>query len=233
MKKKWFISLGLMSVLALGMVTLGAAAGPKNASARYDFTANDSGFIPIFADYPDQENVNELYDLQHSYGEIPISGAGKGLYISGNNQSADLFMGYVKELDGLSPGVSYQFKIQFKLATNVEGGLVGVGGAPGESVYVKCGVTPIRPQIEINDIGYFQLNIDKGNQSQSGTDMITIGDITKTENNCPGEYEFKNFQATMSVTANKDGCVYLIIGTDSGFEAATSYYLDDIDISWS
>ena len=76
------------------------------------------------------------------------------------------------------------------------------------------------------------MNIDTGNQGNSGKDMVVVGDMTKTENNRPGEYEFKEFQAEFDVTANIRGEVFLIIGTDSGFEATTSYYLDDISVSW-
>ena len=55
--------------------------------------------------------------------------------------------------------------------------------------------------------------------------------MTKPENNCPGEYEFKEFQAEFDTAANIRGEVYLIIATDSGFGATTSYYLDDITVS--
>ncbi|WP_373218331.1 hypothetical protein [Ruminococcus sp. 5_1_39BFAA] len=176
---------------------------PARTSAFFDFEQSGSEFVPIFADYPDQEDVND-----------------------------DLFMGYVKKLEGFAAGETYRFSVSFKLATNIEGGLVGAGGAPGESVTVKCGIVSIEPKA-INESGYFRMNIDTGSQSNGGKNMTVVGDMAKTKNNHPGEYEFNEFSAEFDTMANEDGEVYLIIGTDSGFESTTAYYLDDISVTWS
>lgn len=205
---------------------------PAETSAFFDFEQSDSGFVPIFADYPDQEDVDGFYEFQHRYGEVPIPKAGKGIFISGNNHSDDLFMGYVKKLEGFTAGETYHFSVSFKLATNVEGRMVGVGGAPGESVTVKCGIVSTEPKAT-NESGYFRMNIDTGSQSNVGKDMTVVGNMAKTQNNRPGEYEFNEFSAEFDMTANENGEVYLIIGTDSGFEATTAYYLDDISVTWS
>ena len=204
---------------------------PAGTSAFFNFEQSDSGFVPIFADYPDQKDVDSFYEFQHSYGEVPIPKAGKGIFISGNNRSDDLFMGYIKKLEGFTAGETYHFSVSFKLATNVEGGLVGAGGAPGESVTVKCGIVSIEPKAA-NESGYFRMNIDTGAQSNGGKDMTVVGDMAKTENNRPGEYEFNEFSAEFDTIANENGEVYLIIGTDSGFESTTAYYLDDISVTW-
>lgn len=232
---KKILSLGLAALIAVGTAALmmGAAKDsvPSDSKAEFDFNSDDGGFVPIFADYPDQEGVEEFYEFQHSWGEVPVPGAGRGLFISGNNHSADLFMGYVKMLDGFAPARTYHFTVSFQLATDVESGLFGVGGSPGESVAVKCGITAARSAATLVD-GYYRMNIDTGRQSQGGRDMVVVGDMSKLENNRPGEYEFKEFQAEFDVATDIRGEVYLTIATDSGFEAATSYYLDDIMISW-
>ena len=235
---KRFLSLGMAFLLTLSMVAGCASAeaasnSGNNNTVQFDFETDDSGFIPIFADYPNIEGVEDFYEFRHEYGKIPIDGAGKGIFISGSNHSDDLFMGYVKVLEGFSPGRAYQFDVTFKLATDVDGGLMGVGGAPGESVTVKCGITPTEPLSVSNAPGEcYRMNIDKGVQSNDGKDMVIVGDMTKTENNRPGEYEFKEFQVELETVANIRGEIYLIIGTDSGFEATTSYYLDDISVQW-
>ena len=232
---KKLISTGLAAVLTIFMLTAVTSA-VDSASVQFDFGQSDSGFVPIFADYPNTEDAEEFYELRHSWGEVPIPGAGKGLFISGSNHSDDLFMGYVKMLDGFAPARTYHFTVSFKLATDVEGGLVGVGGSPGESVAVKCGITSTRPATIPVDNGafpYHRMNIDTGRQGSGGKDMVVVGDMTKTENNRPGEYEFKEFHAEFDAAADIRGKVYLIIATDSGFEATTSYYLDDILVSWA
>lgn len=237
---KKIVSLGLAALLVINavMLTAGAAAEPAASDSntlKFDFTNDDSGFVPIFADYPDTEDVEDFYEFQHSYGVVPVPGAGKGLFISGNNHSDDLFMGYVKKLEGFAPGRTYHFSVNFHLATNVDGGLIGVGGSPGASVFVKCGVTTMEPRSSVLEPGtgeHFRMNIDTGAQANGGKDMVVVGDMTKAENNRPGEYEFKEFQAEFEVASNTRGEVYLIIATDSGFEATTSYYLDDIVVDW-
>lgn len=231
MKKIFSITTVFALLLAFMSGCTSKAESPAGTSAFFDFEQSDSGFVPVFADYPDQEEADRFYEFQHSYGEIPVPKAGKGIFISGNNYSGDLFMGYVKKLEGFSAGETYHFRVIFKLATNVEGGLVGVGGAPGESVTVKCGIVSIEPEAA-NESGYFRMNIDTGSQSNGGKDMTVVGDMTKSENNRPGEYEFNEFSAEFDTTANEDGEVYLIIGTDSGFESTTAYYLDDISVTW-
>ena len=82
----------------------GGDENDKPSTLRFDFKDGDCGFVPIFSDYPNSEGVEEFYEMKHEHGEIPISGAGKGLFISGNNHSDDLFMGYFKKIDGLAAG---------------------------------------------------------------------------------------------------------------------------------
>lgn len=234
---KRFLMTGLAFLLTFSMMTgyTSAAAATADNSLYFDFEKDDGGFTPIYADYPNSEGVENFYEFRHSYEEIPIDGAGKGIFISGNNHSDDLFMGYVKTLEGLAPARTYHVTVSFKLATDVDSGQVGVGGSPGESVTVKCGLTQTQPVSIVYGTGeyaYYRLNIDAGQQSNGGKDMVVVGDMAKTENNRPGEYEFKEFQAEFDVAANILGEIFLIIGTDSGFEATTSYYLDDISVSW-
>lgn len=236
MRLQKLLSVGMaFAVTFTAMTGCTFAAEGSNSGVQFDFTKSDSRFTPIFADYPYDEGVEEFYELRHSYGVVPIPGAGNGIFISGNNHSDDLFMGYVKKLDGFVPSRTYHFTMSFKLATSVESNLVGVGGAPGESVAVKCGITPTEPMALVEESGgskHYRMNLDKGRQGNSGKEMVVVGDMAKKKTNRPGEYEFKKFQAEFDVAANARGEVFLIIGTDSGFEATTSYYLDDISVRW-
>lgn len=49
----------------------------------------------------------------------------------------------------------------------------------------------------------------------------------------PGEYEFNEMETRVIARTDEAGTAYLMIGTDSGFEGVTSYYLDDISVSWA
>ena len=233
MRFKRFCSLGVAAAIGMSILAGTASAKETTTGVGFDFNQNDGGFIPIFSDYPNEHGVEEFYELRSGHEEVPIAEAGKGLFLSGNNHSDDLFMGYYKELSGLTPETEYQFTVRFQLATNVESDMVGIGGAPGESVFVKCGVASEEPENSLDALNHFRLNIDKGTQSQSGADMIVVGDLAKEEINRPGEYEFNKIETKVIARTDEAGTVYLVIGTDSGFEGVTAYYLDDISVSWA
>lgn len=233
MRFKRFCSLGVAAAIGMSILTGTAAAKETTAGLTFDFNQNDGGFTPIFSDYPNEQGVEEFYELRSGHEEVPIAEAGKGLFLSGNNHSDDLFMGYYKDLSGLVPETEYQFTVRFQLATNVENDMIGIGGAPGESVFVKCGVASKEPENSLDSLNHFCLNIDKGSQSTSGSDMIVVGNLAKEEINRPGEYEFNEIETKVIARTDEAGTAYLVIGTDSGFEGVTSYYLDDISVSWA
>lgn len=233
MRFKRFCSLGVVAAIGMSILAGTAAAKETTTGVGFDFDQNDGGFTPIFSDYPNEQGVEEFYELRSGHEEVPIADAGKGLFLSGNNHSDDLFMGYYKELSGLVPETEYQFTVRFQLATNVEGDMVGIGGGPGGSVFVKCGVASKEPENSLDALNHFRLNIDKGSQSQSGADMTVVGTLAKEENNRPGEYEFNEIETKVIARTDEAGTAYLVIGTDSGFEGVTSYYLDDISVSWA
>lgn len=219
--------------LALAASMLASTAYAAENQAAFDFEKDGCEFIPIYVDYPRGEGVDEFYELRHGHEMVPVDGAGKGLFLSGNNHSDDLFMGYYKELAGFRPGQLYAFHVTFRLATQVDGGMIGVGGSPGASVYVKGGIAMEEPGRVQDGLGYYRLNLDKGNQGQGGTDLALLGNLEKEETVRPGEYEWKEFFFDARARADAEGRLWLALGTDSGFEAVSSYYLDDILLSWA
>ena len=223
----------LSSALALALLAMPwSGAFAAESGMNFDFEGGDSGFLPIFADLPAVEGTEEFYELEHGHVTVPVEGAGKGMFLSGNNHSDDLFMGYYRELAGLTPGERYVFQVTFQLATDVEGGLIGIGGSPGASVYVKGGVTARKPVAAETEERYYRLNLDKGNQGTGGADMALLGDMEKYAPQRPGEYEFKTFAFAAEAVPGEDGKVYLILGTDSGFEGTSSWYADNISVQW-
>ncbi len=84
----------LSAALALALLAMpwnGASAA--ESGMNFDFEEDDSGFLPIFADLPAVEGTEEFYELEYGHRDVPVEGAGKGLFLSGNNHSDDLFMG--------------------------------------------------------------------------------------------------------------------------------------------
>lgn len=197
----------------------------------YEFQTGTEGWQGDFADYPDQPGVETFYAFQfaHSMLPAPLNTNEGGLKQSGRNHSDDLFMFVKKKISGLEPGRKYELSISVEFASNAADGLVGVGGAPGESVYIKAGASALEPVKVLNNTdGHFRMNIDKGNQSTDGADMKLIGNFANgTSSN---NYNLKKLAtaAPLSVKADANGSLWLIVGTDSGFEATTTIYYNSI-----
>jgi hypothetical protein len=136
-----------------------------------------------------------------------------------------------KKVTGFTPDRNYIVDVKVDFATNVANNMVGVGGAPGEGVNIKAGAVPFEPIKVLNTSeNWYRLNIDKGNQSIGGADMKVIGDFANgTDQNV---YKIKqlNTATPLNVKANQQGEIWLVIGTDSGFEGITTIYYNSIQV---
>lgn len=205
-----------------------------NPVIEREFTFKDGpeGWSGGFADLPVDYKDNG-YDLAFEYTDLPVNfgNSTKGLFISGHNRSDDLFMFIKRKLDqtdGIKPNTTYKVDVQFDLITNVAPNLVGIGGAPGESVYVKMGATTIEPVPVLNDT-YYRMNIDKGQQASGGRDAIVIGNVAKIDST-DDSYQAKTMSGSVQVTTDDSGTLWLLIGTDSGFEGITNLYYTNIKV---
>ena len=205
------------------------ASAAQGGALHLDLSRDLAGFAPLLADYPQGEEA--FYELDVSRQPIPIAGAGFGLRLTGNNHSDDLFLGAYRLLEGLPPETPCVFTVTLRIATDVDGGLVGIGGSPGSSVFFKCGITAAKPRREVVD-GSYRLTLDKGNQGQDGPDMALIGNLEKDDAKAPGQYEWKTLTCRLSAAPDALGRAYLSFGIDSGFEGLSRYYVESIDISW-
>ncbi len=79
------------------------------------------------------------------------------------------------------------------------------------------------------------MNIDKGNQAREGADMINLGNIAHPGLAGPaGEvYMVKrldNAEDTLQTISDAVGRLWVIIGTDSGFEGLTTIYYGTVSV---
>lgn len=207
---------------------------------EYDFRAGANGWAADFADYP--PNIGSGYALNAGIRLLPRKLTRlpqRGFYIQGHNRSADLFMFLKRRLttaDGIGAGRAYRIEYVITFASNAATGCVGIGGAPGESVYLKAGAAATEPLAVLQPNGYLRLNVDKGNQAQGGTAASAAGNIA---NGIPCEqaspfYPFasirREHQHPTIVTANPTGDLWLLIGTDAGFEGLTRIYYQKIRV---
>ncbi len=216
-----------------------ATARPVQAS--WSFTEGRQGWLVGVSDYsPGQESS---IDFTARLRDLPreLDAVGTGLYLEGTNVSDDLFMFLERELgraDGLVPGQAYTVTFRLRFASNAPSGCIGIGGAPGESVYLKAGASPADPQVVFDPVqDLFVMNVDKGNQSQGGPAASVVGDIA---NGVPCDEALPDPEyVTLTrvhtherpVTADAEGRLWLLVGTDSGFEGPTGLYYQAISVT--
>ncbi|MBZ9731148.1 hypothetical protein LB467_15745 [Salegentibacter sp. JZCK2] len=228
MKSKFF------SILALAMI-LGCGNDDEQLDNNritymYGFSEDTEGWNGDFADYPAGEEENYGLEFEHSPLPDPLDNSQGSLKLSGKNHSDDLFMFVKKQVTGLTPNQEYRLNFEVEFASNVADGQFGIGGSPGESVYIKAGAAPMEPEKEEDELGWYRLNIDKGNQATSGENMVVIGSFANGSDE--NIYTLKSLSPStpMRVTANSEGSLWLLFGVDSGFEGETTIYINRIDV---
>jgi hypothetical protein len=227
--------MGRFAVLILAAVTVacGSPTGPgRSVAFVVDFVAGPQEWLAGFADYRPGEEA--LFELDSGYRPLPapLDTRGSALFISGKNLSDDLLMFYKRRITLPASAARYAARFEVEFATDVPRGCGGVGGSPGESVWLKAGASGAEPVTTVQE-GTLRLSTDIGGQANDGRDGIVLGTI---ENSVPCEvrdgeivrrWELKTLRSgekTVHVRSGGDGAVWLLVGTDSGFEATTSLY---------
>ena len=225
----------LLVVMAILSGTSAALAqNGAEVEFRFDFESDAEGWTVGFADLP-VDYDQSIFELGHEHRPLPDGLEGSGIYVQGHNRSDDLFMFLKRRVDGLRPNATYAVSVSIDLATNVSAGLIGIGGSPGESVFVKAGASTVEPLAEEDSSGYLRMNIDKGNQARGGESMVVVGHVAHPEV-ANREYRIKildNADLPLSVNTDSEGTVWLIVGTDSGFEGLSRLYYAGIAYSLS
>ncbi len=200
---------------------------------NHEFKSSTEDWIGDFADYPNESNVEKFYEFEFSHAALPkpLNTSKKALMQSGKNHSDDLFMFIKKKITGLTPNKMYEVDVALEIASNVPKNMIGVGGSPGENVYIKAGASTIEPKKVLDKTdNHYRMNIDKGNQAQDGADMKLVGNFANGIER--EEYVLKTLKTPPSilVKANANGELWVVVGTDSGFEAKTTIYYNSIKV---
>ena len=223
-----------------------AQSTPLPITVSYDFRNGARGWEAGFADYPPATDSG-LFELKAEIRALPpeLGVNGSGFYIQGSNRSDDLFMFLKRRLnseDGILPGQTYEITFKLVFASSAQTGCIGIGGAPGESVFLKAGASPAEPRALLtpppSDPGGFswlRMNVDKSNQAQSGIAASVVSNIANGRTCDPFFMPYVSLervhQHTSLVNANSKGELWLLVGTDSGFEGMTGIYYQRIDVT--
>ncbi len=236
----YFIAFVILTILSC------AASAQESASPvskSFDFRNGALGWQAGFADYPPSTDKGGVYQLKTDIRSLPpeLGVNATGFYIQGANRSDDLFIFLKRRLDsadGVVAGQTYQVTFTLVFASNAESGCGGVGGAPGEGVSLKAGASPAEP-IALFDTSplasWLRMNVDHGVASQGGIAASITGNIANGRPCDFGPYPFVSIQRTHQhtslVNANSRGELWLLVGTDSGFEGFTALYYQRIDVN--
>ncbi|HXG65984.1 MAG TPA: hypothetical protein VNO70_12855 [Blastocatellia bacterium] len=214
------------------------SGNPGEIVFEYDFKKKRQGWKGGFADYPVDGGAD--YELVFKRKSLPenLNENRKALFLAGDNHSDDLFMFVKRRLAGLKPNTTYEARFAIEIATIAPTNAVGVGGSPGESVFLKAGGSTAEPLIAESD-GHFRImNLDKGNQAQGGENAVVLGTIGNSCDRAAGcndpQWEFKSFhnhEHPVSITTDNGGNLWLLVGTDSGFEGKTEIFISRIKVT--
>lgn len=200
---------------------------------NFNFSKGHDGWVADFADYPIGKEA--FFELNWGWTNLPypMHENQKGMFLSGNNHSDDLLMFIKRQVDELDPNTEYDLMFNVTIESNVPVGQIGVGGSPGESVFFKVAASAKEPIKQIQG-DYYRINIDIGSQGNGGNDGIVIGDLANPAVNVEApSYMPKEMHSPRSFKAKTDekGRLWLLAGTDSGFEATSHYYIAKISVT--
>jgi hypothetical protein len=226
-----FLIIGICSC-----VKLNTPAPTFKLEFDFPFELGSEGWVVGYSDYPVGLSTPDSLTLyQFSYGFSPLPNniipRQSGIMISGANRSDDLFMFMKKKITGLSPNTQYKITFSVELASNANTKAVGVGGGPGTSVFLKAGASYTEPVNTIDNMNWYRISIDKGNQSVAGKDMINIGNIGVSDTTTAYTLIKRGNGLPFVQRSGPNGELWLIIGSDSGFEGLTTLYYSNIRVT--
>ena len=230
--KKWIIWMGFALIPGLYSCNNDDLDATIMLDSRFEATLEN--WEGGFAEYSTATDTASL-ELAYGRARLPavLDSTKYGFKIQSHNRSDDMFMYLKRKVSGLTPNGNYSVVFNIDLGTPYTDKGIGVGGSQGGATYLKAGASNKEPVRTLSN-GFYTFNLDKGNQSEAGKEMIVLGNISNgMETDGYKLVNRSNGGEPVSVTANDKGEIWLCIGTDSGFEGLTVLYYDRIQTTIS
>jgi len=200
---------------------------------NYTFTSGTENWQSLFSDYPvGEENFYEL-EFANAILPPPLDQSIKTLKISGNNHSDDLFSAVFHKFENLQPNKAYSVTFNIDLASNTPIGAVGAGGDP--NLFIGVGGINYLPDNNIDNLNMYRPNFISKIQSGLSNEVFQIIGNIGVSPTIPTPYTIinrNNIGTPFIIKSNSQGQIWLMIATDSGFEATTTLYLKSIYIKF-
>jgi hypothetical protein len=233
MKKKLFIQ--ILKFLPIIFLIAGCKKDDNKlfqlpAEYNFEFSKNAEGWSGFFSDYPASDSQIYELDFALTHLPVPLDEDVKALKISGNNHSDDLLSIIYRKFDNLQPNKEYSITFDIELATHVATGSPGIGGSPDLSY--GAGGIPYAPQNTEDYMKWYRPNFVSALQAQESNNvMMILGTIGVADSTTQFTLiNRNNLSNPMRLKASNKGELWLLIGTDSGFEGITTLYYKSIRI---
>jgi len=234
---RWLCRAAAVSSLVCAAALAGCrdsvGATDDSFDVAFDFSHDYQGWVPGFVDYPVGKEAEWAIGSSLAPLPAPLDPTRNGILLTGANHSDDLFMYVTREGPELAPNASYVVRYHVTVATNAPKNCAGIGGAPGESVVLKVGATPVEPARIVDAARYYRANFDHGSQLVGGRDALAVGNIATANSDCAApRYELKAFDSgPLTVASSANGRLWLVVGVDSGFEGTTAVYITSVKVA--
>ncbi|WP_338870174.1 hypothetical protein WBJ53_22060 [Spirosoma sp. SC4-14] len=230
-------TLMVMTVLTGSLLTLSACKDNDISSQpglpyQSNFQQGQDGWIADISDYGVAQDTSMRFKSARTGLPAPLDTTRQSLMLESMNRSDDAFMFLKKKVTGLQPNKDYSLVFDIELASKYSTNSMGIGGSPGGSVWVKAGATGVEPMKEKQN-EFYSLNIDKGTQNNDGKDAILLGNVGIGDDQ-PETYKLitrSNAEKPFTARSNDKGELWLLVGTDSGFEGLTTLYYSQIKVT--
>jgi hypothetical protein len=209
-------------------VGAGADLSAGVITRTYDFGQGDQGWQAGFANYPvDADSEPDFYKLDAGVRPLPTElGTGTGFMIQGDNHSAELFMFLKRRLD-VSPDQTYRAQFDVRFGSSAPSNAIGPGAPPGEGVGLEVGAGAAEP-VAVPVGGYYRMNVNRELY------LTAIGNIANGR--APGQGQqyvsvTRSGAHAFPVRSDEAGNLWLLVATQSGFEALTRLYYQTITVT--
>jgi len=197
-----------------------------------DFNKGADGWKAVYAAYPEADA--DFYELVSGIKPLPASldQTKSSFLLSGNNHSDALQMFLVKQLSGLTPKTSYSVETEVELASKYPDGSIGIGGSPGNSVYLVSKYSTLGYTLNKDKSGNIELVMSKVESTPESVLNVDLGDVSIPSD----QYVYqlisrKKASAPEVVQSDQQGKLWAVIGTWSGFEGISSLYYTRIKVT--